>query len=190
MCVRERGGAIHRCVMNRVSDIIFLASTYSYVPPSSLLPPQWKQPNIRFTNKATISSSEWQSTTPIFLQSGAVSESSTSSDTISNADGHLVGVLGATGSVGQRFILLLAQHPHFQLTAVGASPRSAGKAYKDAVKWKQATPMSKALGELVVKSCTPEEFKGEVDIVFSGLDSDVAEDTGIPLLASTSESRC
>lgn len=50
--------------------------------------------------------------------------------------------------------------------------------------------MSKALGELVVKSCTPEEFKGEVDIVFSGLDSDVAEDTGILLLASTSESRC
>lgn len=98
----------------------------------------------------------------------------------------LVGVLGATGSVGQRFILLLAQHPHFQLTAVGASPRSAGKLYKDAVRWKQATPMSQALGELVVKNCTPEEFKGEVDLVFSGLDSDVAEETGMRSLPSTS----
>ncbi|KAF2214470.1 hypothetical protein CERZMDRAFT_110762 [Cercospora zeae-maydis SCOH1-5] len=92
------------------------------------------------------------------------------------------GVLGATGSVGQRFILLLALHPHFKLTAVGASPRSAGKQYKDAVKWKQATPMSKQLGELVVKNCTPEEFKDEVDIVFSGLDSDVAEDTEMAFL--------
>ena len=89
-----------------------------------------------------------------------------------------IGVLGATGSVGQRFILLLAQHPHFQLTAVGASPKSAGKKYRDAVKWKQSKPMSKQLGELIVKECRPEEFKGEVDIVFSGLDSDVAGDVG------------
>lgn len=90
----------------------------------------------------------------------------------------VLGVLGATGSVGQRFILLLALHPHFQLTAVGASPRSAGKKYRDAVKWKQSLPMSKELGELVVKNCTPEEFKDEVDIVFSGLDSDVAGEAG------------
>lgn len=89
------------------------------------------------------------------------------------------GVLGATGSVGQRFILLLALHPHFELTAVGASPRSAGKKYRDAVKWKQSLPMSKQLGELVVKECTPEAFKGKVDIVFSGLDSDVAGETGM-----------
>ncbi|KAG9831404.1 hypothetical protein KCU77_g13166, partial [Aureobasidium melanogenum] len=68
------------------------------------------------------------------------------------------GVLGATGSVGQRFILLLALHPHFTLHAVGASERSAGKKYKDAVKWKQSLPMSKELGELVVRKCTPEEF--------------------------------
>lgn len=88
------------------------------------------------------------------------------------------GVLGATGSVGQRFILLLAQHPHFKLTAVGASPRSAGKKYRDAVKWKQSTRMSDALGNLVVKECTPEAFEGEVDIVFSGLDSDVAGEAG------------
>lgn len=87
-------------------------------------------------------------------------------------------MLGATGSVGQRFILLLALHPHFQLTAVGASPRSAGKKYRDAVKWKQSLPMSTELGELVVKECKPEEFVGEVDVVFSGLDSDVAGETG------------
>jgi len=89
------------------------------------------------------------------------------------------GVLGATGSVGQRFILLLAQHPHFKLTAVGASPRSAGKKYRDAVKWKQSVRMSGALGDLVVKECTPEAFEGEVDIVFSGLDSDVAGEAGM-----------
>jgi aspartate-semialdehyde dehydrogenase len=88
------------------------------------------------------------------------------------------GVLGATGSVGQRFILLLAQHPHFTLHAVGASERSAGKKYKDAVRWKQAWPMSKELGDLVVKKCVPEEF-AECDLVFSGLDSDVAGDVGM-----------
>ena len=87
-------------------------------------------------------------------------------------------MLGATGSVGQRFILLLALHPHFTLTAVGASPRNAGKKYSDAVKWKQSLPMSKELGDLVLKNCSAEEFKDEVDVVFSGLDSDVAQDTG------------
>ncbi|KZF26664.1 aspartate-semialdehyde dehydrogenase [Xylona heveae TC161] len=83
------------------------------------------------------------------------------------------GVLGCTGSVGQRFILLLALHPHFKLHAVGASSRSAGKKYKDAVKWKQSLPMSKEIGELVVKECKAEEFK-DCDLIFSGLDSDVA----------------
>ena len=53
------------------------------------------------------------------------------------------GVLGATGSVGQRFILLLADHPVLKLQAVGASSRSAGKTYKEAVRWKQQRPMSK-----------------------------------------------
>ncbi|KAK3644935.1 aspartate-semialdehyde dehydrogenase [Elasticomyces elasticus] len=85
-------------------------------------------------------------------------------------------VLGATGSVGQRFILLLANHPHFTLTAVGASPRSAGKKYRDAVNWKQTVPMSKELGELMVTECKPEDFEGKCDIIFSGLDSDVAGD--------------
>ena len=85
------------------------------------------------------------------------------------------GVLGATGSVGQRFILLLANHPHFTLTVLGASERSAGRPYREVVKWKQAQPMSKGLGDLVVQRCQPEAF-AECDLVFSGLDSDVAGD--------------
>jgi aspartate-semialdehyde dehydrogenase len=89
----------------------------------------------------------------------------------------IAGVLGATGSVGQRFILLLALHPHFVLHAVGASERSAGKKYKDAVKWKQAIPFTERIGDLVVKKCTAEEFK-DCDLIFSGLDSDVAGDVG------------
>ena len=89
----------------------------------------------------------------------------------------LLGVLGATGSVGQRFILLLALHPHLDLQAVGASERSAGKKYKDAAKWKQAFPVSNRIGELVVRTCKPEEFS-DCDIIFSGLDSEVAGDIG------------
>jgi hypothetical protein len=88
-----------------------------------------------------------------------------------------VGVLGCTGSVGQRFILLLAQHPYFTIHAVGASSRSAGKTYKDAVKWKQASPMGKHVEELVVKECKASEF-ADCDIVFSGLDADVAGEIG------------
>lgn len=79
--------------------------------------------------------------------------------------------------MGQRFILLLADHPTLSLHAVGASSRSAGKKYKEAVKWKQASLMSKELGELVVQECKAENFK-DCDVVFSGLDSDVAGDVG------------
>lgn len=61
------------------------------------------------------------------------------------------GVLGATGSVGQRFILLLALHLHFELHAAGASERSTGKKYKNAVKWKQALPFTERIGNLIVK---------------------------------------
>ncbi|OBR05857.1 Aspartate-semialdehyde dehydrogenase [Colletotrichum higginsianum IMI 349063] len=82
------------------------------------------------------------------------------------------GVLGCTGSVGQRFILLLSQHPYLKLAAVGASSRSAGKKYRDAVRWKQASPMG-AVADLVVRECKASEFS-DCDVVFSGLDSDVA----------------
>ncbi|KAI0999441.1 putative aspartate-semialdehyde dehydrogenase [Podosphaera aphanis] len=84
-------------------------------------------------------------------------------------------VLGCTGSVGQRFVLLLSQHPYFTLHAVGASSRSAGKKYKDAVKWKQASPISHDVENLIVKECKASEFL-DCDIIFSGLDADVAGD--------------
>lgn len=79
--------------------------------------------------------------------------------------------------MGQRFIVLISQHPYFELAALGASPKSAGKAYKDAVRWKQATPIPKAAQDLTVTECRPESFQDCV-VVFSGLDSDVAGDVG------------
>ena len=85
------------------------------------------------------------------------------------------GVLGCTGSVGQRFSLLLAQHPHFELVAVGASERSKGKTYREAVNWKQTTSMPAKIGDLVVTECKPQYFP-DCDLVFSGLDSSVAGD--------------
>jgi hypothetical protein len=88
-----------------------------------------------------------------------------------------LGVLGCTGSVGQRFMLLLAAHPNFTLHVVGASARSAGKRYKDAVAWKQATAMPKRYEDMIVKECVPGEF-AECDLVFSGLDADVAGEIG------------
>ncbi|KAJ8085036.1 aspartate-semialdehyde dehydrogenase [Marasmius tenuissimus] len=86
-----------------------------------------------------------------------------------------VGVLGATGTVGQRFIVLLASHPWFVIHALGASSRSAGKTYKDAVKWKQTTPIPSSVASMPVNECVPAPFK-DCKIVFSGLDSDVAGD--------------
>lgn len=88
-----------------------------------------------------------------------------------------VAVLGATGTVGQRFIVLLAKHPYFKIHALGASARSAGQAYSKAVKWKQTSPIPKSVGELIVQECAPERFAG-AEIVFSGLDADVAGDIG------------
>jgi aspartate-semialdehyde dehydrogenase len=75
--------------------------------------------------------------------------------------------------VGQRFILLLALHPHFTLHTIGASSRSTGKKYSEVVQWKQTMPMSKSLGDLEIKPCEPEHFK-DCDFIFSGLDSSVA----------------
>ncbi len=92
-----------------------------------------------------------------------------------------IGVLGATGSVGQRFILLLHDHPWFVLHAVGASSRSVGKRYRDAVRWKQASPMEPRIGDLVVRECRAAEF-ADCDIVFSGLDSEVAGEIGTLVL--------
>ncbi|AWU74759.1 uncharacterized protein C5L36_0B00260 [Pichia kudriavzevii] len=83
------------------------------------------------------------------------------------------GVLGATGSVGQRFILLLSEHPEFELAAIGASKRSAGKRYVDACTWKQTDLMPQQVEDMIVSECVAEDFK-DCDVVFSGLDADVA----------------
>ncbi|MDB6081241.1 MAG: Aspartate-semialdehyde dehydrogenase, partial [Chlamydiia bacterium] len=84
-----------------------------------------------------------------------------------------VAILGATGSVGQRLIQLLAHHPWFQIVALCASEKSQGKTYKEAVTWIQTTPLPEAIGLLPVLSCEPNfPYK----IVFSGLSSSVAGD--------------
>ncbi|KAI5951406.1 HOM2 [Candida jiufengensis] len=84
------------------------------------------------------------------------------------------GVLGATGSVGQRFILLLSKHPDFKIHALGASSRSAGKTYKNAVNWKQTDILPESVHDTEVQECKPEGNFKDCDVVFSGLDSDVA----------------
>ena len=84
-----------------------------------------------------------------------------------------VGVLGATGMVGQRFISLLENHPWYEVVAVAASPRSAGKTYEEAVggRWKMTTPMPEAVKSLVVMNVNEvEKVAGEVDFVFSAVD--------------------
>ena len=80
-----------------------------------------------------------------------------------------VGILGATGMVGQRFISLLENHPWFKLTALAASARSAGKTYEDAVgsRWLMKTPMPEAVKKMVVLDASKvEEVAAQVDFVF------------------------
>ncbi|MEW6207771.1 MAG: aspartate-semialdehyde dehydrogenase [Acidobacteriota bacterium] len=84
-----------------------------------------------------------------------------------------VGVLGATGAVGQKFIKLLENHPWFELTELAASDRSEGKPYKEAVTWRQYTPIPDRLKDSEVKPCVPVL---DSRIVFSGLDASVAGD--------------
>ena len=84
-----------------------------------------------------------------------------------------VGILGATGMVGQRFIALLENHPWFEVVTVAASPRSAGKTYEEAVgdRWKMTTPMPEAVKKLVVMNVNEvEKVASEVDFVFSAVD--------------------
>src|ERR1700716_990735 len=82
-----------------------------------------------------------------------------------------VGVLGATGLVGQRLVSLMAEHPWFELAEVAASERSSGKTYAEAVRWHLDAPIPSVARDLVVRSLTPTL---ECDFVFSALDSSVA----------------
>ena len=84
-----------------------------------------------------------------------------------------VRVLGATGSVGQRFVALLAEHPWFEVRAVCASERSVGRPYRDAVRWIQDEPIPAAIAEMEVTPCEPTNTAA---LAFSALDADVATD--------------
>lgn len=82
-----------------------------------------------------------------------------------------VSILGATGTVGQKFIRLLADHPWFEVAAVAASSASAGKPYGEVVRWREQSTLPDRIGALTVQPCTP-PLHGP--IVFSALDADVA----------------
>ena len=106
-----------------------------------------------------------------------------------------VGVLGATGAVGQKFVRLLENHPWFSIGALGASERSAGKKYEQAAHWIEPTPMPDATAKMTVVECNPDLFEN-VDFVFSGLDSSVAEgieksfaSAGIPVISNAKNYR-
>jgi aspartate-semialdehyde dehydrogenase len=84
-----------------------------------------------------------------------------------------VGVLGATGVVGQQFVSRLANHPWFRCTWLAASERSEGKPYKTVAPWKLTTPIPGSSADRIVEACVP--GKGP-KVVFSGLDASVAGD--------------
>lgn len=113
-----------------------------------------------------------------------------------------VGILGATGMVGQRFITLLAKHPWFEIACVAASPKSAGKRYKEAVsrRWVMGEPLQKQIGDLTVLSVVDdiEKISKQVAFVFSALDMEKdaikkVEETyasrGIPVVSNNSAHR-
>jgi len=82
-----------------------------------------------------------------------------------------VGILGATGMVGQRFVSLLEHHPWFEAKWLGASERSAGKTYREACNWRLRDPLPKSAWDLPVHECKP---GGAPQLIFSSLDSKVA----------------
>jgi aspartate-semialdehyde dehydrogenase len=88
-----------------------------------------------------------------------------------------VGILGATGMVGQRFIQLLSNHPWFEIAWLAASDRSAGKTYGEACRWKLDTPLPKKIADMVVQPNVPELCEGELPkIIFAALDADIARE--------------
>ncbi|HIT53464.1 MAG TPA: aspartate-semialdehyde dehydrogenase [Candidatus Fimivicinus intestinavium] len=85
-----------------------------------------------------------------------------------------VGIIGATGMVGQRFATLLEEHPWFSVKVLAASPRSAGRTYKDAVgaRWCMQKPMPKSMEDMIIRDATAdiEAIAQEVDFVFCAVD--------------------
>ncbi|HEY3989844.1 MAG TPA: aspartate-semialdehyde dehydrogenase [Acidobacteriaceae bacterium] len=84
-----------------------------------------------------------------------------------------VGILGATGTVGQRFIQLLEGHPFFEVAWLAASDRSTGRRYEDAVRWKLDTPIPAPVRDLPLLAATPEQAPS---IIFAALDTEIARE--------------
>lgn len=104
-----------------------------------------------------------------------------------------VGILGATGAVGQKFVELLDGHPWFEIGALVASERSAGKRYSDACNWMAETPLDRDVAQHEV---LPLDAELDVDFVFSGLDASVAGDAetrlaeaGFPVISNARNHR-
>jgi len=104
-----------------------------------------------------------------------------------------VGILGATGMVGQRFIQLLENHPQFEVTAVAASDRSQGKRYADACTWRVGGNMPSSIRDMTVKAIEPPL---DCALVFSSLPGDIARETegsfakaGYPVISNSSAFR-
>jgi aspartate-semialdehyde dehydrogenase len=88
-----------------------------------------------------------------------------------------VGILGATGMVGQRFIQLMHKHPWFDITWLAASDRSEGKLYGEAARWKLDTPMPAKIAAMRVSPNTPEGAGEDLpSIIFAALDADIARE--------------
>jgi len=86
-----------------------------------------------------------------------------------------VGILGATGMVGQRFVSLLENHPWFEVAWLGASEKSAGRIYREACNWRLRDPMPESARALQVYECEPGAQAGKIpQLVFASLDSKVA----------------
>lgn len=104
-----------------------------------------------------------------------------------------VGILGATGAVGQKFVEVLDGHPWFEIAALAASERSAGKRYRDAANWIGSKPIPSAVADQEVVRSEP---TFDVDFVFSGLDAGVAGEieqqfasAGIPVISNARNHR-
>ena len=86
-----------------------------------------------------------------------------------------VGILGATGAVGQRLIQLLDDHAQFEIAALTASESSAGRPYREAAKWRIGTPIPDEIGEMSVAETSPDSIPSSVELLFSSLPSSVGE---------------
>jgi aspartate-semialdehyde dehydrogenase len=84
-----------------------------------------------------------------------------------------IGILGATGMVGQRFIQLLERHPWFEVAWLAASDRSSGKKYGEAAKWRLDTPLPERIAKMTIAAAEPE---GAPKIIFAALDAAIARD--------------